>query len=63
MDRVSLMYAAGALDAAGVQYRLSVGLLGLCLLGPLLASMWHLYRALSGAEGRRRVRFEPVIKD
>lgn len=63
MDRASLLYAREALAGADVQFRLSVGVLGLCLLAPLLVSMYQLYRALSGAEGRRRVRFEPVIKD
>lgn len=61
MDRASLVYAKAALIAAS--YKLNAVMLGLCLAIPLLISMWHLYRALSGAEGRRRVRFEPVIKD
>jgi len=64
MERASLMYAMRAIDASGLNAKVMwfAGFVSVLVL-MLAASVYKLWHSLSAVSGRRRVRFEPIIKD
>ena len=64
MERASLMYAIHALDTGGKNMHVMLfGAFTLVLVSMLGVSAYQLWRSLSAAGGRRRIRVESVIKD
>jgi len=64
MERASLLYAINVFDAWGEHVHVMLfGVFLMVLVSMLGVSVYQLWRSLSAVGGRRRVRFEPVIKD
>jgi hypothetical protein len=65
MERASLMYAMRAFDAGGQNLHVMLFFGGFMIVLALMlgASVYQLWHALAAVSGRRRVRFEPLIKD
>ena len=64
MERASLMYAIHALDTGGQNMHVMLFWGFWFVLASMLGvSAYQLWRSLSAAGGRRRIRVESVIKD